>query len=134
MHVVAPGIPRNLTIDRVGSTWVTLCWQLPIDEGRPGISNYSLSGTAHCSIMIYSLSPATNFFNATGLSPLTSYSFRVQAISSALDDGNLLESRGGFSDSAITTTNPDGQYIIFRSLIIISVLIAIIIVSIIYTF
>ncbi len=42
---------------------------------------------------------------------LTSYSFQIQAIFSALDDGNVLKNRGGFSDIIMAITNLDGTII-----------------------
>ncbi len=109
---MAPGQPRNLTVDSVGGTWISICWQPPTFIGEPGIARYIIIATnlADNTDMKVPISDNSTQFNVTGLFPSSMYQLRVQAVASAFDDGNVpVENIGAASDAAITTTDADGE-------------------------
>ncbi len=88
---MAPGQPRNLNLNSVGGTWISICWQPPTSIGEPGIARYIITATnlEDNTDMKVPISDNSTQFNVTGLFPSSMYQLRVQAVASAFDDGNV---------------------------------------------
>ena len=83
--IVAPGAPTNLTTTPAEEA-VDLTWTAPIDDGGSAITDYiieySSNGGTTWQTFTHPPSAATNI-SVTGLTPGTTYTFRVKAINSA---------------------------------------------------
>jgi fibronectin type 3 domain-containing protein len=78
--------PTNLSATAVASTQINLTWTASTETGGT-ISGYLLERCpgAGCSSFTQIATPATTSYNDTGLSPSTSYSYRVRATDAAGD-------------------------------------------------
>src|SRR5262245_738756 len=92
-----PSTPANLTASLTSSTQVNLGWNASTDN--VGVTGYQIERCqgAGCSIFSLVTTVTGTSYSNTGLSPSTSYSYRVRATDSA---GNL----SGFSNVATATT------------------------------
>jgi chitodextrinase len=92
-----PSIPTNLVATPVSTTQINLTWTASTDNvGVAGYNVQSCQG-ANCTNFAQLAQPGGNSANDTGLTPGTSYSYRVQAFDAA---GNL----SGFSTPTTATT------------------------------
>jgi len=96
-----PTAPGNLTVTAISSTQINLSWTASTDN--VGVTGYKVercSGTA-CSNFVQFATSTTTTYSDTGLTPSTSYSYRVRATDAA---GNL--STYSNSGSASTPAPP----------------------------
>ena len=93
----APSTPGNLTATTVSNTQINLGWNASTDT--VGVTGYQVERCqgVGCSAFTLVGTAGSNSFNNTGLSPSTSYSYRVRATDAA---GNL----SGYSTVATATT------------------------------
>jgi glucose/arabinose dehydrogenase/chitodextrinase len=92
-----PSVPANLTATAASSTQVDLGWNASTDN--VGVAGYQVErcqGTGCSNFTLLATVPGLTY-NNTGLSPSTSYSYRVRATDAA---GNL----SGYSNAASATT------------------------------
>jgi chitodextrinase len=92
-----PSAPAGLTTTVISDTQINLSWTASTDN--VGVTGYKVErcqGTG-CSSFTQIATPAATTFNDTGLTPSTSYSYRVRATDAA---GNL----SNYSGTASTTT------------------------------
>ena len=79
-----PRKPGNVTIVKIRPTYVTLNWTAPVDEGGFLISGYQINKTVGASnkfsIHVVSTNSRDTLAIAEGLTPSTSYVFRVAAV------------------------------------------------------
>jgi fibronectin type 3 domain-containing protein len=96
---VAPSSPSNLTVAAAGSTQINLTWTASTDN--VSVTGYELERCqgVDCTNFAPISAPASTAYSDTGLSPDTSYSYRVRATDGA---ANL----SGYSNTASTTTAP----------------------------
>jgi len=99
---MAPSAPSGLTATAFSVTQINLAWTASTDN--VGVTGYSVErcSGAGCSSFAQIAAPATTSFNDTGLTPSTSYSYRVRATDAA---ANL----SAFSSTATVSTlaSPD---------------------------
>ena len=81
-----PAAPTNLSATVVSSSQINLSWAVPTDNGGSPITGYKIerstnSGSTWSVLVSNTGSTATTYSN-TGLSPSTTYSYRVSAINS----------------------------------------------------
>jgi chitodextrinase len=81
-----PTAPGSLTVTAVSTTQINLSWTASTDN--VGVAGYKVERCqgANCSNFAQITTPTTTTFNDTGLTPSTSYSYRVRATDAA---GNL---------------------------------------------
>ena len=82
----APQPPTNLSATAISSSQVNLSWSAPSDNGGSAITGYMIerstdSGSTWSTIISNTGSASTTYSN-TGLSPSTTYTYRVSAINS----------------------------------------------------
>ena len=95
-----PSTPANLAATATSSAQVNLSWNASTDNvGATGYQIERCQGTGCSNFSLVTTVPGTSYSN-TGLSPSTSYSYRVRATDSA---GNL----SGYSNVATASTLPD---------------------------
>ncbi len=94
-----PTVPANLTASPIGSGRIDLAWSASTDN--LGVTGYRVERCqgAGCSNFAEVGTASTNAFSDTGLTPSTSYSYRVRATDAA---ANL----SGYSNVASGTTQP----------------------------
>jgi chitodextrinase len=99
---IAPTAPSNLTANAASGTQINLSWTASTDN--VGVTGYKLERCqgAACSNFAQVATPGTTSFNDTGLTPSTSYSYRVRATDAA---NNL----SGFSNTSTTSTQVAGS-------------------------
>ena len=92
-----PTAPANLTATPVNATQINLAWTAATDA--VGVTGYRVERCqgAGCSTFAQIATPMATTFNDTGLTALTSYSYRVRATDAT---GNL----GPYSNIATATT------------------------------
>jgi chitodextrinase len=92
-----PSTPANLAATAVSATQINLTWTASTDN--VGVAGYNVQRCqgASCTTFAQVSQPSANSFDDTGLTPSTSYSYRVQAF----DGSNNLS---GFSNVASATT------------------------------
>lgn len=81
-----PGAPTGLTATAVSSSQIDLSWSAPIDDGGYPITGYMIersvdNGATWSTVVANTGNTATTYSN-TGLSPNTTYTYRVYAINS----------------------------------------------------
>jgi len=99
-----PSIPASLTATAVSDTKIALSWMASTDN--IGVTGYKVERCqgAGCSNFAQIAAPITTAFSDTGLTPSTSYSYRVRAADAA---GNLSAfSTNSSATSAADTTPP----------------------------
>jgi hypothetical protein len=97
----APSVPAGLTVNATSATQISLVWTASTDNvGVTGYHVQRCSGNG-CAPSIQVGTPTTNSFNDSGLTPSTSYTYRVSAVDAA---GNV----SGFSATATTSTPASG--------------------------
>lgn len=96
-----PTAPSGLTASPASTSQINLSWTGSTDSGGSGLAGYKIercSGSG-CSVFVQvALSSATSYSDA-GLSPSTSYTYRVRAYDNALPVNN-----SGYSNTASATT------------------------------
>lgn len=96
-----PSAPSGLVVTVVSSTQINLLWTASTDNlGVTGYNVQRCSG-AGCSNFAQIATPTTTSFSDHGLSPSTSYSYRVQATDAA---GNLSAFSGTSSGTTLTSS------------------------------
>src|SRR5207245_887250 len=82
----APSPPTGLTATAVSSSQINLSWTAPGNNGGSAITGYkierSTDGGTTWSIIVCSTGYTTTTYSDTGLSPSTTYTYRVSAINS----------------------------------------------------
>src|SRR5262249_54309225 len=78
-----PSAPSNLTATAKSSTQIDLSWGASSDAA--GVTGYRVERCQgdSCSTFTQIAAPTTTSYSDTGLTPTTSYSYRVRAIDSA---------------------------------------------------
>jgi chitodextrinase len=100
--VTSPSAPTSLSATAVSSNRIDLTWTASTDNiGVTGYQVESCQGTS-CTIFTQIGTPTSTAFSATGLTALTSYSFRVLATDAA---GNL----SGYSNVVSASPSAGGQ-------------------------
>ena len=83
----APQSPTDLSATVISSSQIDLSWTAPSDDGGSAITGYqiekSTDGGTSWSILVANTNSASTTYSDTGLSPSTTYSYRVSAINSA---------------------------------------------------
>lgn len=99
--ITAPTDPTNLALSNIESTSLTVTWTASTDA--VGVDHYALErcSGAGCSSWAVVFSPTSTTQNDIGLSPSTSYSYRIRAYDAA---GNI----SGYSSTATDTTAASG--------------------------
>jgi chitodextrinase len=96
----APTAPGTPVLTVVSISQINLTW--PVATDNVAVTGYRVErcAGANCTTFAQVAAPATTSFNDTGLTPSTSYSYRVRATDAA---GNL----GAYSTTATATTQAD---------------------------
>jgi chitodextrinase len=96
--ITPPSAPSGLNTAVVSATQINLAWTASTDN--VGVTGYSVErcSAAGCSSFAQVAAPTSTTFNDTGLTPSTSYSYRVRATDMA---GNV----SAFSGTATTSTS-----------------------------
>jgi predicted phage tail protein len=94
-----PSVPTGLSATAISSSQIDLTWIASTDTGGSGLAGYRLERCqgAGCSTFTQIAAPATNAYTDTGLSPSTTYGYRVRAVDGV---GNL----SGYSSVVSGTT------------------------------
>src|SRR5439155_91016 len=82
---VAPSSPTGLSATAVSSSQINLSWAPPTDNGGSAITGYkverSTDGGTTWTALVANTGSATTMYSDTGLTPATTYTYRVSAIS-----------------------------------------------------
>ena len=94
-----PGAPTALTVDNAGPTTVTLSWTAPSNEGSHTITGYLVERSTDSDPSLRPTGTGPPPYTNIGLTPETTYHYRVSAISAAgrsgCCHGNWLVSAAG---------------------------------------
>ena len=78
-----PGAPTALTVDNAGPTTVTLSWTAPSNEGTQTITGYLVERSTDSDPSLQPTGTGPPPYTNIGLTPETTYHYRVSAISAA---------------------------------------------------
>ena len=108
LPIVAPSTPEDLTVEKIGATWIFLSW-IHVSDGIPSFSRVVIvvtEGEPGRNMTVETGSPAVN---VTDLQPGTDYTFRVVAVS-VFDD---VQAPSPPSPPFMATTNTSGVWDVF---------------------
>jgi len=105
-NITAPSPPTGLTTTTVSSSQINLSWTTPSSNGGSAITGYDVDRSTNngnsWSTVTSNTGSTTTAYNDTGLSPSTTYTYRVSAINSA---GTGSPSNISFATTGTVTTN-----------------------------
>src|SRR2546428_2645238 len=102
----APQPPTGLTATTVSSSQINLSWTAPTNNGGSAITGYKIESSTNSgstwSVLVSNTGSTGTAYSDTGLSPSTTYSYRVSAINSA---GTSTPSNTASATTQSTTTS-----------------------------
>jgi fibronectin type 3 domain-containing protein len=101
-----PSAPGTLTASAVSATQINLSWGAATDN--VGVTGYRVErcSGAGCTTFTQIATPTGTSFSDTGLTALTSYSYRVRAVDAAANPGPLSNTSSATTSAAPDTTPP----------------------------
>ncbi|MDE1829101.1 MAG: fibronectin type III domain-containing protein [Thaumarchaeota archaeon] len=84
--ITAPGSPTGLAATSVSSSQINLSWTAPSNNGGAAISGYEIERSTNGGVyfvLVQNTGSTSTTYSDTGLSPNTTYTYRVSAINSA---------------------------------------------------
>ncbi len=107
-----PTSPTNLAVTAISPSQINLSWNPPSDNGGTQVTGYeierSINGGSTWSILVSNTGNTDTTYSDTGLSPNTTYTYRVSAINSVgtSDPSNIASSTTPLLSAAGITVGP----------------------------